>query len=81
MPTVTPGGGTYNEETLISVQVPSGCTAYYTWDGTEPNITSNKYTTAFPIPEGNHVLSVILIDNDTEKISEVYQEIYMYYPQ
>ncbi|MBO5260192.1 MAG: chitobiase/beta-hexosaminidase C-terminal domain-containing protein [Agathobacter sp.] len=81
MPTVTPGGGTYNEETLVSVRVPSGCTAYYTWDGTEPNITSNKYTEAFPIPEGNHVLSVILIDNDTEKISEVYQEIYMYYPQ
>lgn len=80
-PKVTPTGGTFNEETMVSIKVPSGCTAYYTWDGTEPNVNSTKYTEAFAIPEGNHVLSVILIDSETEKISEVYQEIYMYYPQ
>lgn len=80
-PQVSPAGGTYSEETLVTITVPKGCTAYYTWDGTEPNVTSTKYTEAFTVPEGNHVLSVILIDKETEKISEIYQEIYIYYPQ
>ena len=62
-------------------EIPRGCVAYYTWDGTEPNVTSTQYTESFAVPEGNHVLSVILIDQETEKISEMYQEIYIYYPQ
>lgn len=80
-PQVSPAGGTYNEETMVTISVPKGCVAYYTWDGTEPNVTSTRYTEPFTVPEGNHVLSVILIDKETEKISELYQEIYMYYPQ
>ncbi len=80
-PQVSPAGGTYNEETMVTITVPRGCVAYYTWDGTEPNVTSTQYTESFAVPEGNHVLSVILIDQETEKISEMYQEIYIYYPQ
>ena len=80
MPTVTPNGGNYTEETLVTVEVPSGCTAYYTWDGTDPNITSAVYTEPFPVPEGNNVLSVLLIDNKTEKLSSIYRQYYTYYP-
>lgn len=80
MPVVTPDGGNYTEETLVTVEVPDGCTAYYTWDGTDPNITSAVYTEPFAIPEGNHVLSVLLIDNTTEKLSSIYRQYFTYYP-
>lgn len=80
-PEVTPTGGTFEEETTIEIKVPAGCAAYYTWDGTEPTIASTLYKEPFTIPEGNHVLSVILFDEETGKMSEVYQEIYLYYPQ
>ncbi len=80
MPTVTPDGGDYTEETFITIEVPDGCSAYYTWDGTDPNITSSVYTEPFAIPEGNNVLSVLLIDNTTEKQSSIYRQYYTYYP-
>jgi tetratricopeptide (TPR) repeat protein len=80
MPVVTPDGGDYTEETLVAIEVPSGCSAYYTWDGTDPNITSNLYAGPFPIPEGNNVLSVLLIENKSEKLSSIYRQYFTYYP-
>jgi tetratricopeptide (TPR) repeat protein len=80
MPVVTPDGGDYTEETLVSIEVPTGCSAYYTWDGTDPNITSNLYTEPFPVPEGNNVLSVLIIENRTEKLSSIYRQYFTYYP-
>jgi tetratricopeptide (TPR) repeat protein len=80
MPVVTPDGGDYTEETLITITVPSGCNAYYTWDGTDPNITSNLYTEPFAIPEGNNVLSVLLIEKKSEKLSSIYRQYFTYYP-
>jgi tetratricopeptide (TPR) repeat protein len=80
MPVVTPDGGDYTEETLVSIEVPTGCSAYYTWDGTDPNITSNLYSGPVPIPEGNHVFSVVLIENTSEKLSSIYRQFFTYYP-
>ena len=40
MPVVTPSGGTYSEPQIITIQVPFDCTAYYTWDGSEPSKSS-----------------------------------------
>jgi tetratricopeptide (TPR) repeat protein len=80
MPVVTPDGGDFTGETLVFIEVPSGCNAYYTWDGTDPNITSNLYTEPFIIPEGNHVLSVLLIEKKTEKMSSIYRQYFTYYP-
>ncbi len=80
-PIVSPEGGNYVTETEITIAVPDGCTAYYTWDGTEPNVSSTKYTGAFTIPVGSNVLSVIIVDDTTEKISPVYRANYTYYEQ
>jgi tetratricopeptide (TPR) repeat protein len=80
MPVVTPDGGDYTEETLVTIEVPTGCSAYYTWDGTDPNIASSLYAEPFPVPEGNNVLSVLIVDNRTEKMSSIYRQYFTYYP-
>jgi tetratricopeptide (TPR) repeat protein len=79
MPIVTPDGGDFGAETNVTITVPDGCTAYYTWDGTTPNTGSTRYTGPFPIPEGNNVLAVIIIDNSTYLSSEVYKGNFVYY--
>lgn len=79
MPVVSPDGGDFGAETQVTVSVPKGCTAYYTWDGTDPNVTSEPYTGPMTVPEGNHVLSVILIDDKTEQMSDIYRGNFIYY--
>lgn len=81
-PTISPGSGTYTEETYISVYIPSGCSAYYTWDNTNPTENSTLYVGPILIPEGrNQVLSVILIDNNTGLVSPVSRSSYDYVPE
>lgn len=80
-PIVSPEGGNYVTPTQISIAVPENCTAYYTWDGTDPNITSSKYSEPIEVPLGSNVLSVIIVDNETEKISPIYRSNYTYYEQ
>lgn len=80
MPVVTPGGGNFTEETLVEIMVPEGCTAFYTWDGSDPNINSEQYREPIAIPEGNNILSAILIDNVTELSSDIFRGNYVYYP-
>ena len=80
MPEGMPNGGNFEEETEVSVYVPENCTAYYTWDGTIPNITSDRYIENMLVPEGNNILSVIIVDNKTGKWSEVYRGRFVYYP-
>ncbi len=79
-PVVTPNGGTFDEETYIYLSVPSGCTAYYTWDRTDPTAESSKYVSPILIPEGENVFSVIIIDDDTELMSGIYRGKYKYTP-
>ena len=81
MPTVTPDGGNFVEDTYVTISVPAGCIAYYTWDETTPNVYSSKYTSALKIPEGNNVLSVILYDTVTGKYSDVYRGRFEYVVQ
>ncbi|MEY8390033.1 hypothetical protein D3Z36_14330 [Lachnospiraceae bacterium] len=61
-PRVTPGGGNFNAPQSISVAVPDGCKVYYTWDGSEPTTASQRYTQPISMPEGNNILSLILVD-------------------
>jgi tetratricopeptide (TPR) repeat protein len=81
MPIVTPDGGDFGVAATVTVTVPDGCTAYYTWSGATPNKNSNRYTKPITIPEGNNVLSVILLDNKTGLYSEVYRGNYVYYEE
>lgn len=81
MPIVTPDGGDFGVETTVTVTVPDGCSAYYTWDGSTPNVTSSRYTQPITVPEGNNVLSVILIDNKTNLYSDTYRGNFIYYSE
>ncbi|MBQ7077625.1 MAG: chitobiase/beta-hexosaminidase C-terminal domain-containing protein [Lachnospiraceae bacterium] len=78
-PTVSIPSGTYEEAMMITIIVPSGCKAYYTWDGTTPNRSSILYQGPFEMIEGNNILSVIII-NDKDQSSDVARFNYIYYP-
>lgn len=78
-PQTSLASGTYTEKQMIAIEVPEGCTAYYTWDGTTPTANSTKYTGEFEMPEGNHVLSIILI-NENNLASDVARYNYIYNP-
>lgn len=77
-PVVTPDGGTFEIPTKIYITVPEGCTAYYTWDRSEPNESSSVYVSPITIPEGYNVLSVIIIDNETGLKSSIYRGVFEY---
>ena len=79
-PEVTPNGGIFEEETLITIKVPTGCSAYYTWDRTDPTEESDKYVAPIEIPEGKNMLSVIIINEKTGLTSVIYHGMYEYYP-
>lgn len=79
MPIVTPDGGDFGVETPIFVTVPDGCSAYYTWDGSDPSAGSTCYTGPIRMPEGNNVLSVIIIDNTTGLSSDIYRGNFIFY--
>lgn len=79
MPSVTPSGGTYSEPQMITIHVPQECTAYYTWDGTDPSEGSFRYTGPLEMPQGNQVLSVVLVNSAGLK-SSIYRVNYIYMP-
>lgn len=61
MATVTPTAGTYTEAISITVHVPDGAKAYYTWDGTIPTTESDLYTEPLELPEGNNILAILVV--------------------
>lgn len=76
-PKVTPDGGRITVAQQITVDVPEGCKAYYTWDGTDPTANSEEYVGPLEIPEGNNIFSVILVDkrdhwSDVTKCNFIY---------
>ncbi|MCR5666766.1 MAG: chitobiase/beta-hexosaminidase C-terminal domain-containing protein [Eubacterium sp.] len=79
MPSVSPDGGTFDKATTIYVDVPSGCSAYYTWDKSTPTASSRKYSGGITVPEGNNVLSVVVI-SDNGIASNVFCGNYVYLP-
>ena len=79
MPRVTPDSGEYLSPQTIYVSVPEGCTAYYTWNGSNPTAASRKYNGGISMPEGNNVLSVVLVD-EYGNMSSVQRVNYIYMP-
>ena len=77
-PVVTPNGGTFDTKTYVYITVPSGCSAYYTWDRTDPTEESTKYISPILIPEGRNMLSVIIVDDKTGLSSVVYRGMFEY---
>ncbi len=79
--TVTPDGGTFYAPTQVMIRYPADAKAviYYTWDGTNPTAASSRYTGPMEIPEGNNVLSVIVIDRHGLS-SPVYRGNFVYLP-
>ncbi|MEG2438076.1 MAG: chitobiase/beta-hexosaminidase C-terminal domain-containing protein [Lachnospiraceae bacterium] len=69
-PAVAPSTGQYEQNMKIEVQVPAGCEAYYTTDGSVPTAASKKYIGPIDMPTGNTLFSAILI-NGKGKTSEV----------
>lgn len=61
-PTVTPSAGTYSEMTMITITVPEGGRAYYTYDGTEPTTSSTEYTEPVEMLKGNNTFKAIVVD-------------------
>lgn len=77
-PEVTPNGGTFYTPTYIYISVPEGCSAYYTWDRSEPTNESSKYVSPILIPLGYNILSVIIMDDETELSSGIYRGVFEY---
>ncbi len=79
-PHVVPSGGNFYGPQTITITVPEGCRVYYTWDGAEPTQESSQYTEPISMPEGNNVLSLILVDK-YGMTSDVLKCNYVYIPQ
>ena len=79
LPSVSPDGGSFSQNTKVYVDVPEGCLAYYTWDSSDPNIDSDLYAGGITVPVGNNILSVVIYNPETEKFSEVYKGRFVYY--
>lgn len=76
---VTPDGGRITEETQITITAEEGCSIYYTWEDEDPTELSAKYTEPIAIPEGNYVLSVLVVDDTTGLNSGVYRTNFIFY--
>ncbi len=72
-PKVSPDGGTVEGVTFVTITAEDDCSIYYTWDGSNPDTASELYTEPIEVPEGNNILSVIVINNKTKLASEVYR--------
>lgn len=77
-PEVTPNGGTFDTPTYVYINVPEGCSAYYTWDRTDPTNISSEYVSPLLIPEGYNMLSVIIINDTTGLSSGIYRGVFEY---
>lgn len=64
MPVVTPAGGDYGVPEYISVEIPQGCTVYYTMDGTIPTQNSLNYSRQICMPLGNAMFKFVSYSRD-----------------
>lgn len=77
-PIVSPDGGTFTSPAYVNITVPEDCTAFYTWDRTDPTLYSSVYGAPLLIPEGYNVLSVVIVDNYSGLQSAVYRGAFEY---
>jgi len=80
-PQVYPQSGTYTSQQRITIDVPIGYQAYYSWSLGDTLTSQNGtlYTGGITMPEGNSVLSVIVTDGNGNS-SAVKQVSYTYQP-
>jgi hypothetical protein len=67
--------------TFVVITADEGCSIYYTWDGTDPTDTSARYTEPIEVPEGNNILSIIVVNDKTKLTSEIYRTNFIYHAQ
>ena len=79
MPSANPSSGTFQAPTQVSLSSEDEGTIYYTWDSTNPTKSSTRYTGPITIPEGNNVLSVVVI-NEHDMASDILRCNYVYMP-
>lgn len=77
-PEVSPNGGSFDIPTYVYITVPDGCSAYYTWDRSDPTDQSSKYLSPLLVPDGYNILSVIIIDDTTGLTSAIYRGVFEY---
>ena len=70
-PTLSLSNGKYVSGTTVSVSVPDGTTVYYTTDGSTPTKDSEKYEGEITLPMGHTKLSVVAVNDKSEKTSDV----------
>lgn len=80
-PEVYPQGGAYSTQQRITIDVPIGYQAYYSWEANATLTPQNGtlYTGGITMPEGSSVLSVIVTDGSGNS-SAVKQVNYTYQP-
>ena len=79
-PTLSPRSGHFDSPTSVTISTNlDGAKIYYTWDGSTPTSSSERYYGPIDIPEGNNVLSVILVDKHGMS-SDVLRANYEYTP-
>lgn len=76
-PIISPDSGKYSETGKISIMnIPTNCKVFYTIDGGVPSNKSLEYTEPFEMLLGNHVISVISINQFTGASSEVVSKVF-----
>lgn len=80
LPSVSPDGGLFSEETTVTIAQQKDCMIYYTWDSTDPTTESAIYTEPLVVPEGDYVLSVMAVNNKTGLVSDIYRVNFGYHP-
>ena len=74
--------GNITEQSRIEITVPENCSAYYSWDESTPDPSSaDKYYNPISIPEGNNILTVIIVDEKTKLESDIYRGNFVYQQQ
>jgi len=63
-PMVIPESGQFNLPQKISIEIPQGCTVYYTTDGSTPDETSSIYGEPIPMKEGVTNYRFITLSSD-----------------
>ncbi len=77
-PSVEPASGDYSEPTQINITVSDDVAVYYTFDGSIPTSSSNRYNGPIQMHRGNFVFNAIAIDSSGMQ-SEVTSCIYNLY--
>lgn len=75
-PVVLPESGQFYIPQMISMEVPQGCTIYYTTDGSVPDESSSIYTEPIPMKEGVTNYRFVAVSSDgvySEVIARSYQ--------